>query len=205
MPPSALRPCEPTSNSLEHGSSLHVLINEVENQHMGQADTTKRFRHAARAIILDAHNDVLLCRFQIPHPAVPAGVVGVWTAPGGGIEPGELPLEALRRELLEETGLTVDTDPPHVWRQEVVAGGHGDGKDGFLNDYFLVRTARFNPRGILSSADIAAEGISEMRWWALSDIAAHQGTDLFSPRDLATLLTALVGGSVPSPPLALGL
>jgi hypothetical protein len=46
-------------------------------------------RASVRAIILDEDDHVLLCRFVFPHPAVPNGAQAVWTAPGGGIEPGE--------------------------------------------------------------------------------------------------------------------
>lgn len=35
---------------------------------------------------------------------------GAWSIPKGQIDPGEDPLAAARRELLEETGLTVDGD-----------------------------------------------------------------------------------------------
>ncbi|MGW7509604.1 NUDIX hydrolase [Streptomyces massasporeus] len=158
-------------------------------------------RHSVRALILDEDDRILLCRFAIPEPA---GTV-VWAAPGGGIEPGETPLAALRRELLEEVGLAVNADPPHVWHQEVVAPGHAAGYDGVINDYFLVRTVGFDPRGTLSDVELAAENISGLEWWDLSEVARYDGPDLFSPRDLATPLTALITSGVPGRPVRLGL
>jgi len=116
-----------------------------------------------------------------------------------------LPLAALRRGLHEETGLVIETDPPHVWHQEVTAPGHADGYDGVVNDYFLVRTPRFDPCGALSDDELAAEHISGMRWWRHEDIARYGGTDLFSPRDIATPLAALIAGDIPGTPVMLGL
>lgn len=164
-----------------------------------------KLRHSARAIVLDEQDRVLLCRFGIPHPGVPTGATVVWAAPGGGIEHGETPLKALERELREETGLVLDADVPHVWHQEVVAPGHADGYDGVINDYFLVRTSSFTPRGALSDDDLAAENITGWRWWRRQDIADYQGADLFSPRDLATPLNALITNRIPAAPVTMGL
>jgi 8-oxo-dGTP diphosphatase len=172
---------------------------------MSETPASARLRRAVRAIILADDDRVLLCRFGFPHPAVPAGATVVWAAPGGGIEPGELPLAALRRELHEETGVVIDADPPHVWHQEVAAPGHADGYDGVVNDYFLVRTTRFDPRGALSDDELAVEHITGMRWWRHRDIAEYSGTDLFSPRDIATPLAALIAGDIPDTPVMLGL
>jgi 8-oxo-dGTP diphosphatase len=43
-----------------------------------------------------------------------------------------------------------------------------------------------------------------MRWWRHRDIAAYGGTDLFSPRDIATPLAALIAGDIPDTPLVVG-
>lgn len=51
---------------------------------------------------------------------------GEWLLPGGGLEPGETPEDAVRREVLEETGLLV-TAAREIGRYDVrFAGGWGD-------------------------------------------------------------------------------
>lgn len=157
-------------------------------------------RHAARALVLDEHDRILLCRMAIPEPSP----IVVWVAPGGGVEPGETPLAALRRELREEVGLEPVADPVHVWHQEVTGTGIAPGHDGVVNDYFLVRTPAFTPRGQYGGELLRAEHITGFRWWSLDRITDHDGPELFSPRDLATPLAALLTDGPPAKPVRLG-
>jgi ADP-ribose pyrophosphatase YjhB (NUDIX family) len=161
-----------------------------------------KLRPSARAIILDEQDRILLCRFELEREGSP---VVVWATPGGGVEPGETLLDALRRELREEVGLEVTGEPPHVWHREVIRAGHTEGYDGVINDFFLIRTAAFTPRGTMSDAELAAENVTGFRWWSHAELASHQGTDLFGPRDLAAGLAALLTGGLPAVPVRFGL
>ena len=160
-----------------------------------------RLRASARAIILDEDDRILLCRFEFPRDG---RQFVVWATPGGGIEPGESVLAALRRELREEVGLEVDADPPHIWHQELVRPGYpAPDYDGAVNDYFLVRVPAFTPRGSLSDEELAAENVTGLRWWSPAEIVGYQGTDRFGPRNLALLLTTLLRDGPPAEPLQL--
>jgi 8-oxo-dGTP diphosphatase len=59
----------------------------------------ERTRVAAYALCVDETGRVLLCRIA---PSVVAGEI--WTLPGGGLEFGESPRDAVLRELAEEAG-----------------------------------------------------------------------------------------------------
>jgi hypothetical protein len=75
-----------------------------------------------------------------------------------------------------------------------------------INDYFLIRASHFQPCGELTDDQLArTENLAAFRWWQLAGIVSYAGPDLFSPRDLATPLTALLTTSTPKYPVQLGL
>lgn len=104
----------------------------------------------ACALVFDADARVLLAR-RAREPER-----GKWDVPGGFIEEGEPPLDALRRELLEETGLEIEPiDFVGVWVDR-----YGDAEDApsTLNLYWTAR--------IVSGVPEAADDVSELAWFA---------------------------------------
>jgi 8-oxo-dGTP diphosphatase len=66
----------------------------------------QRQRIAAYGVCVDADDRLLLAR------AAPSLTLrGRWFLPGGGVQHGEHPVDSLRREMAEESGLTVELGP----------------------------------------------------------------------------------------------
>ncbi len=103
----------------------------------------------ACAVVTDDERRVLLARR--------AGEVfhGYWDLPGGFLEEGEHPLDGIRRELLEETGLEVEPEEfVGVWMDR-----YGDAEDAqaTLNLYWTAR--------VLGGEAAPADDVSELRWF----------------------------------------
>jgi len=89
---------------------------------------------------------------------------GLWSVPGGRIEPGETDAEALAREMLEETGLTVQVG--RLLGRVRRPGLNGAVID--IRDYAATVTG-----GTLRPGDDAADA----RWVAAGDLHSLEMTD----------------------------
>ncbi|WP_220447364.1 NUDIX hydrolase [Nonomuraea deserti] len=104
------------------------------------------------AIILDPFDRILLV--QRGHPPG----MGLWSIPGGRLEPGETDAAGLRREVLEETGLHVE-----VGRLAGTVERPGPGGVTYvIRDYLATVTG-----GTPAAGDDAAD----VRWCAMDEVA----------------------------------
>lgn len=104
---------------------------------MSEPEPARRHtRVAAYAICLEDHR-LLLCRLAPGEMAV-----GQWTLPGGGLDFGEAPADAVLRELGEETGLTgeiVGLADVFSWSRSTPEPGGFDGAFQAIQIVYRVR------------------------------------------------------------------
>lgn len=80
-------------------------------------ETMRPLTEVAVGILIKANGDFLLTT----RPTGKA-YAGYWEFPGGKLEAGETVVEALRRELFEEIGITIQD--AHIWRSSVIDYPH---------------------------------------------------------------------------------
>ncbi len=130
-----------------------------------------------------------------------------WILPGGGMEDGEDHRSALLRELAEETGAPEIFIGPPLWHRTTLLSNMGGGRwDGQHNLTFLVPCREFEPAPQMSAEELADEGLTELRWWTVAEIAeADAGSpDVIRPNGLAELVERVLEHGAPAEPWDLG-
>ncbi|MFG1704037.1 NUDIX hydrolase [Nonomuraea sp. M3C6] len=118
------------------------------------------------AIIFDASNRLLLIKRGHP-PGM-----GLWSIPGGRLEPGETDAAGVRREVLEETGLHVE-----VGRLAGTVDRPGPGGVTYVIRDYLARVTAGVPEAGDDAADVRWCGMDELVRLPLSEGLLESLTD----------------------------
>lgn len=154
-----------------------------------------KIRHASRILLVDENDRTFLFKGQDPQNKSDV----FWCPVGGGIEPGETPEEAIRREVMEETGLVDFNLGPHIWNREVFLSFNG----AFLHakeTWFFSRVTHFDI-DISGFSELERETTLDQRWWTLQELI--QTPEHLTPQRLPELLAPLLVGDFPEKPLDL--
>lgn len=133
-------------------------------------------RDSVRVMVFDRRGRLLL--LHTIDPAEPQRGT-CWELPGGGLEPGETPSEAAKRELYEETGITVDDVGPCL---SVIVGTFTFNGCVYRQPEYVfkvdVSASDCDPPRL--DGDIERAAHLGHRWWAARDIVAAK-ENLYPP------------------------
>lgn len=149
-------------------------------------------RIGARVLLLDPADRVLLIHALDPTDPDHHW----WELPGGGLNPDEDLHTALRRELAEETGLTLTTIGRKLWIRES-RFRYKERDHHRIDHVFLARTHDTTPQTPLRPSDNEKAGLIERRWWTATELAHCQ--DKLLPAELPALLTDLLADRLSTP------
>lgn len=140
-------------------------------------------RRAARVLLVDAADRVLL--LQGRDPADP-GQGSWWFTPGGGLDEGEEPVHAARRELAEETGLSLPVTAfgPVVHRR--VASFFFSGTDYRQSEVFYLARVDRHDVDTAGWTPLEVACVTGHRWWPRAELRTT--AERVYPADLADVL-----------------
>ncbi len=133
-------------------------------------------RSASRVLCFDSENRLLMIRASDPADRTKPPW---WELPGGGIEKGESPQEAVLRELREEAGVVDATIGRCVWTQHAQFTFAGWDFDQHERIYVAAASGATAATVRLEAFEaLAFEGI---KWWNIEELLAS-GEPMVPPR-----------------------
>lgn len=130
-------------------------------------------RPSSRLIVLDSEDRLLLFLFSYDRGCL-AGQK-YWATPGGAVEDGESFEEAAKRELFEETGISVESVGPEVARREFEMQ-LPDGEIVMADERLYIVRVQEQSLSKEHWTTIEKEVMTEHRWWTSEELAATSET-----------------------------
>jgi 8-oxo-dGTP pyrophosphatase MutT (NUDIX family) len=119
-------------------------------------------RNAARAIVLDSYGRIALLHL---YGEVYGRCIDSFVTPGGGMESGETPDMAVKREILEELGFDCDI----LYEVGIIVDYYNDIKRKNISHYYIVKTSEEKETKRTPTEDAV---IKEVKWLNI-DEAIH--------------------------------
>ncbi len=150
-------------------------------------------REVVRVLLFDDRERVLL--FFARDPTDPTNAY--WYLPGGGIEPGESPHEAARREAEEEAALTPELGPVVCTLNNVRFRFRG--QDFEQDEVFIVGWVPADTEvGHGRPHDLEADAVAAHHWWSVEELTGSSET--FYPKGLLGIVGRLIREGPPAQP-----
>lgn len=143
-------------------------------------------RQAGRVLLFDTDDRVLLVAHR------PGDGGRVWTAPGGGLRPGESHRQAAHRELVEETGVEVELGAQVIERQATFVF-----RGIWLEQHerwYLAHTVAFEA----SDAPLDDADVDRAEWWSAERL--RDTDERLGPDSLAEVVDTVVRDGPPDEP-----
>ena len=149
---------------------------------------SEKVRQAVRGLLVTQDlASILLLKVRSP-----VNGRNIWMTPGGGIENGETDVQALKREIWEETGLQISQAGQFVFTR-TFSFETGTGRFTQFEKYFLVIIDKFTPTMNNNPATIERSIFQEFRWWTIDGLtSASSPNEQFAPSCLGTQLNKLL-------------
>jgi 8-oxo-dGTP diphosphatase len=117
---------------------------------------------AVSAAIFRDGKVLLVCRAHAP-------AKGLWTLPGGRVEVGETLVDAVKREVAEETALSIDVVGLAGYRESILSEAVGDRGRHFVILPFAARWV---------AGEVALnEELGDSRWMKVAEVSTLQTTE----------------------------
>lgn len=169
----------------------------------GSSRENPRPRPAARVILIDAEERVLLFRAELTGPAWDEAAGGVfWITPGGGLNAGESWEEAARRELWEEIGLADCDLGAYAWHRQHTFFFPPDGLWYTQQERYFVSRIASHTVATQHQEESEAAFMTAHRWWTAAEL--HESGERLVPGNFAELFATLLADGPPAEPFEVG-